>query len=380
MADQKKPKFPTAPGTRSDLDADIVPRNLRPADSPQKESEPRAPHPALAAGVRITERAAPTMVPEVTEPQMPEPPRVQVVVPSNHVDDVPPVRAVKVEIERIKPPTKSELLWMRARVLGTRAKVFHLPDGSAMRAAGYAAAMIRSYEEETPNKVTVFVRVRFSPDLGPTWDHKLRAKRRERYVQLKQTLVYALARVQLTPGLVLRFAGVPGMTKDEAMREGYHVWTEGDRAAVIGEWTSDFIVAHRRKLSTLYTETSSQNPLVRVLKIAWWSLFDRGRLNAYYMGARVVRGGDVVISTTRGVKVLEAKGSMTTAARKVAIGASKIVAPVIQSLVSLAFGESSKYRELMLKEGVFVADVQGTRLGTLMDEESVYEEDPNERF
>jgi len=71
---------------------------------------------------------------------------------------------------------------------------------------------------------------------------------------------------------------------------------------------------------------------------------------------------------------------MTTAARKVAIGASKIVAPVIQSLVSLAFGESSKYRELMLKEGVFVADVQGTRLGTLMDEESVYEEDPNERF
>jgi len=27
-----------------------------------------------------------------------------------------------------------------------------------------------------------------------------------------------------------------------------------------------------------------------------------------------------------------------------------------------------------------MADVQGTRLGTLMDEESVYEEDPNERF
>ena len=78
--------------------------------------------------------------------------------------------------------------------------------------------------------------------------------------------------------------------------------------------------------------------------------------------------------------MFEPKGSMSAAASSVVKRASGIIAPVVQSLVSLAFGESSPYRGMMLKEGISMADVQGTRLGTLMDEESVYEEDPNERF
>lgn len=373
VADPKPPKPPTAPGTKSDRDADVIPMGLKSLKRPSDRVPEPKPHPAVAAGVRVTERVAlPTMVPE--EVRVPVPPRLQAIVPADRADEVAPVRMAKVVIERIKAPTKSELSWMRVRVLGNRAKVFHLPDGTPTRYAGYAAAMIRSFEE-SPEGTTVFVRVRFSPDLGPTWDHKLRARRRERYEQLKGALGYALARVQLTPGLVLRFAGVPAMSQAEAQRNGYHVWLGEDRAAVVSEWTSDFIVAHRRKLTALHTEVASGNSLVRLLKLAWWGVFDRERLSAYHMGARIARSGDTVTSTTRGVQVFETSGSMTVAAGKVAKRASEIAAPVVQSLVSLAFGESSKYRSMMVEEGISTADVQGTRLGTLVDEESLYVDD-----
>lgn len=360
----KLPKSPLIRDTRtrSEFEAEIEPAHVVPPKPPSEAA------PAVSRAVHIVERPKPQPATALREEAAPP-----VVAAPPQPAEIPAVRKVRVEFERFAPPSEDELTWVVTPVLGSQARVFRLEDGSRVRFAGYAAAMVLSFAEEA-GVTTVLVRSRFHIDPGEEWSNKLKSRKGERLEQFRAALTYGFERVALSVGLVARLAGGPPMSEEDARVSGYDAWDSPNRAPVVAAFTRDYIDARNSELQTLFLQT--QFRWDGKLRAKWWSWFNKPKFDKYELGGQLAKtvSREMSASVSRGVNPCSAEG------KKVAAAAAKLASPVMQSLVSrIWFGSNPHLRAALLEKGIPCGDERGTRMGTMNESDSLYGTDPKIR-